>query len=152
MCVFPTADLLRLTLHAILAPNHRMGYESDAPPAPGLLLVHDQGVYLMSNGLPADTAAAETGQHVVYADGCNPNIGSFDEWYDTSRELVGGDDFVEVLPFGDPQEFVTNCTNYHEFCVDLTDNQLEAFFRESKARPSTARRGNGNARRSSPAN
>lgn len=150
--MFPAADLLHLARHAIAAPNHHMGYESDLQPAPGLLFVHDQGVYLLSNGLPSDTAAAETGQHVVYADGCNPNIGSFDDWYDTSRDLVGGDDFVEVLTFSNPQEFVDNCTNYEEFCVDLTDTQLEAFFRKSKTNPSTARRGNGNARRPSPAN
>ncbi len=55
----------------------------------GLVLVHDQGVYLMSNGLPE----LPQGQHVVYAEGFGPRD-------DDSLfcSIVGGDDFGEYLP------------------------------------------------------
>jgi hypothetical protein len=108
------------------SPEHEMGYESDEPPRPGLLFVHDQGVYLMSNGIPRNTAAATLGNHVVYAEGCNPNGGEFDDWYGLSQDLVGGDDFVEVLPFNNLQQFMDNCLAFNEFCVDVTENQLES--------------------------
>lgn len=129
-----------------------MGYETDAPPAPGLLFVHDQGVYLMSNGLPGDIDTDRNKRYVVYADGCDPDASAFDDWYETSRDLVGGDDFVEVLSLNNPQEFMANCAQYEEFCIELTETQLEAFFRGPKARPNTARRGARNGRRPSPAN
>lgn len=34
---------------------------------------------------------------IFYFDGCNPNT-PFDEWYNTSKKLFGGDDFGETLP------------------------------------------------------
>lgn len=131
--------MLRLGLHAMQAPQHQMGYESDLTPAPGLLFVHDQGVYLMSNGRPADTDDSKPSgsSYVVYAAGCNPHDEQCDDWYETSRDLVGGDDFVEVLPLEDMQQFMTNCTQYDEFVVEVTSNNLSAFFRKPKARIST---------------
>jgi hypothetical protein len=129
--------MLRLVLHAINAPEHEMGYESTETPRPGLLFVHDQGVYLMSNGIPRDTEAAQEGGHVVYADGCDPKIGEFDDWYGLSRELVGGDDFVEVLPFTNPQEFVDACRTYNEYCIEVTAERLESYFRSPKPATST---------------
>ena len=68
---------------------------------PSLVLVHDQGVYLMSNGTPRQkNPKAETDKHeppclVTYARGCHPR--NDPDWYDTSRDLVGGDDFAEPI-------------------------------------------------------
>ena len=55
----------------------------------GLVLVHDEGVYLMSNGVPD----LPQGQNVVYAVGFGPGD-------DDIRfcEVVGGDDFGQFLP------------------------------------------------------
>lgn len=50
-----------------------------------LLLVHDQGIYIMSMSQPIGQRT------IVYAEGCNPD--KDDDWYDTARSLVGGDDF-----------------------------------------------------------
>ena len=55
-----------------------------------LMLVHDQGVYLMSQGYKV-----ENDNIIVYSQGCNPKIN--EDWYDTAHALVGGDDFVEYL-------------------------------------------------------
>lgn len=52
-----------------------------------LLLVHDQGVYIMS-------AVQPIGQRtIIHAEGCNPDTD--DDWWETARRLVGGDDFGE---------------------------------------------------------
>lgn len=137
MCVFQTEPILRLAQHAIAAPNHEMGYESANDPEPALLFVHDQGVYLMSNGIPRDTDAVNNRAHVVYAAGCDPNEpgASFDDWYGTSRDLVGGDDFVEVLPLGDAELFLENCRAFSEFIVEISPKQLDATFRKRRRSP-----------------
>ncbi|SQC20585.1 Protein of uncharacterised function (DUF3085) [Klebsiella pneumoniae] len=58
-----------------------------------LALAKDDGVYLIS----AVAERGDTGRvkHIAYADGCNPE--KDDAWYETSRVLVGGDDFCEHL-------------------------------------------------------
>lgn len=67
-------------------------------------LVHDDGVYLLSNGEPRDLVKGKSpnGLHdremsfVVYAEGCNPMVDGEDCW-PNSVAMVGGDDFVEYL-------------------------------------------------------
>ena len=64
---------------------------------PGLWLVKDSGIYLMSNGNPGqpeDPAKPEGKLLVAYAEGYE--AGSPDEW-ERSRAAVGGDDFSEAL-------------------------------------------------------
>lgn len=81
--VFKAADVKQVVEHAITTEGQ-------------LLLAHDQGVYLMSNGQPLDKVD-DTKNFVVYAEGCNPEVSA--EWYDTAHSLVGGDDFAAELPF-----------------------------------------------------
>jgi hypothetical protein len=73
-------------------------YEAVYGPAePALYLVHDQGVYLMSAGLPAQCVKkGEPRQVVAYAKGCNPD--KDEDWWENSNYLVGGDDFGELVP------------------------------------------------------
>lgn len=56
-----------------------------------VLLVKDQGVYLMSFGKTPKT------NKVVYAKGFNPTTDDFDDWYDEARRICGGDDFAERM-------------------------------------------------------
>ena len=64
---------------------------------PGLWLVHDQGVYLMSNGIPhLEDPDRPKSSKIVQAKGCDPK--KDDGWWEESCQLVGGDDFVEHLP------------------------------------------------------
>lgn len=62
-----------------------------------LMLAKDNGVYLM----PTVGERNATGRikHLVYADGCHPE--KDEAWYETSRQLVGGDDFGEELVLTD---------------------------------------------------
>jgi hypothetical protein len=77
-----------------------------------LKLVKDDGVYLMSSGIPG-LKGVEAHNHVVYAKG----FGRDADW-DTVRAAMGGDDFSEglELPFwqpamdGDATEIVLNVT------------------------------------------
>lgn len=60
-----------------------------------VLLVKDDGIYLMSNGNPG--LLLEEGRHkVTYAKNCNPKTDA--DCWETARALVGGDDFGEALP------------------------------------------------------
>lgn len=72
---------------------------------PGLWLVKDEGIYLMSNGspgLPREGAKPDehghTPQEVCYAEGFDPNKEDPGDVWDKSTEAVGGDDFVDLLP------------------------------------------------------
>jgi hypothetical protein len=56
---------------------------------PGLWLVKDAGIYLMSNGSPA----MKIDNNVTYAEGYGP-----DADYGDIRDAAGGDDFVIMLP------------------------------------------------------
>jgi hypothetical protein len=110
--VFNAKDVLRIVEHSLAAKEQQrqvVGYDKEThalqyatPEAPAVMLVHDDGVYLMSNGIPRDLrnpgdADGHAPSYVAYAKGCNPGLN--DDWWDTSRALVGGDDFAETLPW-----------------------------------------------------
>lgn len=137
-CVFKTSDIRRCVEHALSAPNWEMGYsEGDATPVPALLFVHDQGVYVMSNGIPRDEkdpADPKSDSYVAYAGGCDPGIGTFDDWYGMSRDLVGGDDFAEVLPVR--RAWLQLCAICSEMHINVTGGVIELAF----VKPKTARK------------
>ncbi len=58
---------------------------------PGLWLVGDEGVYLMSNGKLVDGQQAL----VIYSEQCHPK-GDID-WWDYKRRHFGGDDGIEFI-------------------------------------------------------
>ncbi len=94
--IFAAADIRRVVEHSIAAPDQRPIAYTDKPvKSPAIILVHDQGVYVMSNGKPGDLLPG--GSHfVAYAEGCHPEKNP-DDFYDTARDLVGGDDFADTL-------------------------------------------------------
>lgn len=110
---FNAQDVQRVCRHTLSAPQQMkqvVGYHPTAsnasepitvpPSAASVLLVHDNGIYLMSNGTPRDIISGDehTGRSFcAYAEGCNPDID--EDWWDTSRALVGGDDFGDTLPW-----------------------------------------------------
>ncbi|MBZ9764342.1 DUF3085 domain-containing protein [Mesorhizobium sp. CA8] len=58
---------------------------------PGLWLVGDEGVYIMSNGRLAEGARAL----VIYSEQCHPR-GDID-WWDYKRRHFGADDGIELI-------------------------------------------------------
>jgi DUF3085 family protein len=98
--IFNADDVRRVVEHSL------RNRQSDTTPS--VLLVHDHGVYLMSNGRPRDIVSVDAEDRinpsgnegrsfVAYAQGCHPEHDA--DWYETSRQLVGGDDFGELLPW-----------------------------------------------------
>jgi hypothetical protein len=139
-CRFKTSEIKRCISHAINSSSFSVGYEfPDSPKikSPGFLLVHDQGVYMMSNGQPRDLVgnddAVEAGNsYVAYAAHCNPHV--VENFWENSREFVGGDDFVEFLPFGnDPERMLSNCDQFEEYIVDVSPDYIECSFARPKA-------------------
>ena len=97
---FKAEDVRRVVEHSIAAPRQSdVAYTTKPVEAPAVLLVHEQGVYLMSNGQPRDILGADAADRsfCAYAIGCHPEKDA--DWYETARGLVGGDDFVETLPW-----------------------------------------------------
>jgi hypothetical protein len=111
--IFKSDELKRVIDHTLSSSPHAaelIGYDDGrpitTPGKPGVILVHDHGVYLMSNGEPHDLVKDET-SYVVYAEGCDPKHDA--EWWETSRDLVGGDDFGETLPWvTEIQQLISN--------------------------------------------
>lgn len=75
---------------------------------PGLWLVGDHGIYLMSNGSPGlllSGAGDDEHHHIVYPRECNPDTMDFDDWYDAKNRIFGHDDGVEFLPLSMFKDF-----------------------------------------------
>lgn len=96
---FDLIEVDRLLQHSKQATDHRMLYEGPETKQPGLWLVGDDGIYLMSNGLPplwVDPEAKEEDKKnvVSYARECNPHTMHFDAWWASKRASWGGDDSI----------------------------------------------------------
>jgi len=96
--IFPVnVDLLRIIRHSKDTPC-RKPYTNE-PAEAGLLLVKDDGVYLMSAAkTPLRREEGSESSLVVYAEGHDPRDG--DCWED-DRQVCGGDDFGEFLTISD---------------------------------------------------
>lgn len=131
-CVFRTAEVRRCITHALHSPRWKMGYTGEEPAVPALFFVHDDGVYLMSNGDPADLKSpGELSCYAAYAEGCDPDKDA--EYYETARYLVGGDDFAETLPI--TKDWLRSCDEFEELHVVLTADQLATVFRKPYPKP-----------------
>jgi len=60
-----------------------------------VILVKDQGVYFMAErGESRPDGRRKT---IAYAVGCNPDVDTFDDWWELARAEFGGDDFGEFF-------------------------------------------------------
>jgi hypothetical protein len=101
--------------------GHRNPYYGTKPgegEKPGLWLVGDEGVYIMSNGKIAEPQHAL----VIYSEECHP-AGNPD-WWDYKRRWFGGDDGIEfieaarLIPMFDRNH---RCTHLH---VQLSETEV----------------------------
>ena len=98
---FRLDEVRPLARHALGCKQFRKTFveeDEKREPEPALHLVHDDGVYIMSNGLPMDIVreGKKARARVAYAESCDPRKDP--GWWEESRALVGGNDFVELLP------------------------------------------------------
>jgi hypothetical protein len=119
-CIFQAKEVISLIKHAIET-------ESTSRSKPALMLVHDQGVYLMSNGTPGlPNKEGKEGAHVVYAEGCHPDRDA--DFWTTARDLVGGDDFGEKLPLNDPNDMLRKCGEYDLMILYVNPTNIQIAF------------------------
>lgn len=87
---FSIKGLVPLLKHSLHAKKHKIVYGIEGTAVPGLWLVKDEGVYLMSNGDPGLLKSKKKGSpnRVLYAEGHGPET------------FMGGDDYVELLGAG----------------------------------------------------
>ena len=78
-------------------PEPVIGEQHSCPP--GLLLVRDDGIYLMSNGLPRLDGGADGGSLVVYAMGFDP-VAMKKNGHGIDAG-IGVDDFVDFISLSD---------------------------------------------------
>ncbi|WP_158566427.1 DUF3085 domain-containing protein [Micromonospora craterilacus] len=92
---FDLAQTLQIADHAVAVAEHKKTFteREDGTACPGALVwVHDQGVYLMSSGIPGLMNPHRPDRHLaVYASGWNPDT----DGYRHDWEI--GDDFAEHL-------------------------------------------------------
>lgn len=89
---------------------------------PGLILVGDQGVYLMAN-LPNEEVKAAGVPHVAYADEVNPELLPFEEWWEAKRASFGPDDGTVFLSEGD-LEALSRVREGGKLLLELTPDQI----------------------------
>lgn len=90
---FNLRDLAPIIEHARASKEFSPAYGQK--PQPGLFLVKDEGIYLMSAGLPGHIRDDGSGLRVViYADTFNPTD---PDCWDRTHD-ISGDDFSELLP------------------------------------------------------
>jgi len=122
--IFNATDVRRVAEHSLNAPKQATTWDGVEVAMPSVLLVHDQGVYLMSNGEPADMIT-ERSRYVAYAHGCHPDTDN--NWYDTARELVGGSDFAELLPWAADISALIE-TGVERIVIDFGDDSITLNF------------------------
>lgn len=103
--IFPhSADLDRIVGHAL-----DNGLD--------VLLVHDRGLYLMVQTLRLSDGSQAV---CVYAEGCHPDDDSTG-WYDTARDIAGGDDFVEQF---DPRHIAPLIADQHGLKLEISETHI----------------------------
>ena len=85
---------------------------------PGLWLVGDEGVYIMSNGKLAE----DQRPLVVYAQECDPKTNS-DYWH-YKRQHFGGDDGVEFLDAAELVKLINAAPSATHLTITMTDSAL----------------------------
>lgn len=60
-----------------------------------VILAKDQGVYFLSE--KSERTPKGRSKLLAYAVGCNPDVDSFDMWWELAHKELGGDDFAEFF-------------------------------------------------------
>jgi hypothetical protein len=86
-----------------------------------VILVKDQGVYFMSE----KGERTREGHHKVlaYAVGCNPDVDSFDQWWNLAETELGGDDFGEYFEI-DSRPFARVLESNDDLIITATETSL----------------------------
>lgn len=131
---FDQAKVRALLAHALAAPDHRLTYGQTlkgAAPEPGLWLIADDGVYLMSNGLPPLAQP----DHVVYADETDPETVDPETMDAVKRQSSGGDDSVEFLDAASVQKAIDTFRPGERYKLAVTPKGISLLAYRPVAKP-----------------
>jgi hypothetical protein len=118
---FDRHDVQRVIEHMTTATEWGRGYDDDDEhdARPQLIFVKDQGIYLMSNGLPRDIVAGET-SFVAYAEGYDPSVETYNTW-----DTVSGDDFGEFIDLTPTQIAFIRSPNFRSLAIELDEHSFK---------------------------
>ena len=123
---FAPGDVRRVVQHMTAATEWSLDPfekgEPDAKPRPQLLLVHDDGIYLMSNGMPRDIMS-EDRTFCAYATGFDPDKDG--NVWKRARDAVGSDDFVKWLDLSPEQTALVLSDDFAGMMIDVSADGLE---------------------------
>jgi hypothetical protein len=119
--LFRAEDVRRVVDHMMAATAWKRGYGDKKRPRPQMIIVHDDGVYLMSNGDPADIIEGDR-CFVAYAQGLDPKDGS--HVWDAARAVVGGDDFADYLDLTKEMIEAIRSPDFRGLRIDVTENSM----------------------------
>jgi len=121
--LFPWPEVLKAVNETRSARSVQTLYREET--GPGLWLVGDHGVYLMSN-----TAAKASA--IVYAHRCDPTKFPFDTWWEKKQATFGGGDGVEFISLTDIETLLTQFQEQHGpprfFYVAITPDNFSTGF------------------------
>lgn len=125
---FEAEEVRKILEHSRTAPNHRAAF-GQKNPEPGLLLVGDEGVYLMSNGIPrlmADGTVGDPKQEgrsfCVHAEGMNPETDDPEMVWDRKCATFGGSDGSDYIPAEDVAQGLSDSSD--KFQIQISENQF----------------------------
>jgi len=106
-----------------IALSARSGDVDQALIGPGLILVGDEGVYLMAN-VPNEAVLAAGVPHVAYAAEVNPQTLPFDDWWEAKRASFGPDDGTVFLSEEMVSGALSRVPSGGSFLLDVTPAQI----------------------------
>ena len=123
---FPLAELVKVIAVTEAATRFRRIFGQAKAAPPGLWLVGDDGIYLMSNReIPNPPDDPENvGAPIVYAAESNPNKTT--DWYEAKRRIFGGDDGCDFIPLADAKRWLADMPNAQYLRVTFNErDELE---------------------------
>lgn len=131
---FNVADVRRVVNHAYAAKEWSRPFGVNTAPRPQLIFVHDDGLYLMSNGQPRDIVSGER-SFCAYARGYDPKAPGV---WDKARDAVGGDDFAEYLTLTDEMVELIQGDRFDSFKLKVTASSIQILVGEKRDKPAAA--------------
>jgi hypothetical protein len=137
---FDQALVRQLLAHSQAAPARRAAFDQAEPAGPGLWLVGDSGVYLMSNGLPGLLREPGTSrQFVCRAIEADPDALGYERADDAKRASFGGDDGVEFIDAADLLAALAGYKPAEPLALDVTAESIGILLSNRPKRKAGAR-------------
>lgn len=137
---YKRVDVVKLLSHTVAAPAHKALWQQKETEKPGLWLVGDSGVYLMSNGnpplkVPSDMES-EAPNFIAYARQCDASPGrDTDDWWNNKRASFGGDDGAEFIPAEDVQQWLDTNQDVEWLEMDLEPGKMSLLVKAGSIYP-----------------